>query len=79
MKTSSEKEKKLDSALSKLSSLNLNTNLKENLQHLSYQKNQLEIEKKEISNKYEELIQEHEKIKRELANYKNQKKRNRIK
>ena len=35
MKTSSEKEKKLDSALSKLTSLNLNTNLKKNLQHLS--------------------------------------------
>ena len=43
MKTSSEKEKKLDMAISKLINLNLNTNLKENLQHLSYQKNQLEI------------------------------------
>ena len=48
MKTSSEKEKKLDTALSKLTNLNLNANLKENLQHLSHQKNQLEIEKKEI-------------------------------
>ncbi len=74
MKTSSEKEKKLDTALSKLTNLNLNANLKENLQHLSYQKNQLEIEKKEISNKYEELIQEHEKIKQELTNYKKKKK-----
>ena len=55
MKTSSEKEKKLDTALSKLTNLNLNANLKENLQHLSYQKNQLEIEKKEISNKYIDL------------------------
>ena len=62
MKTSSEKEKKLDTALSKLTNSNLNANLKENLQHLSYQKNQLEIEKKEISNRYEELIQEHEKL-----------------
>ena len=76
MKTSSEKEKKLDTALSKLTNLNLNANLKENLQHLSYQKNQLEIEKKEISNKYEELIQEHEKIKQELTNYKKKKKKN---
>ena len=75
MKTSSEKEKKLDTALSKLTNLNLNANLKENLQHLSYQKNQLEIEKKEISNKYEELIQEHEKIKQELTNYKKKKRR----
>ena len=74
MKTSSEKEKKLDTALSKLTNLNLNTNLKENLQHLSHQKNQLEIEKKEILNRYEELIQEHEKIKQELTNYKKKKK-----
>ena len=57
MKTSSEKEKKLNYALNKLVDLNLNINLKENLQHLSFQKNQLEIEKKEILNKYEELIQ----------------------
>ena len=75
MKTSSEKEKKLGAALSKLTNLNLNINLKENLQHLNYQKNQLEIEKKEISNKYEELIKEHEKLKQELINYKNKKKR----
>ena len=46
MKTYSEKEKKLGNALNKLIDLNLNTNLKENLQHLSYEKNQLEIEKK---------------------------------
>ena len=59
MKTSTEKEKKLDSALSKLIDLNLNTNLKENLQHLGYQKNQLEIEKKEILKKYKELVEEH--------------------
>ena len=78
MKTSSEKEKKLDTALSKLTNLNLNANLKENLQHLSYQKNQLEIEKKEISNKYEELIQEHKKIKKELKNNKKKKKRNNL-
>jgi len=50
MKTQSEKEKKLDMVLNKLISLNLNTNLKENLQHLNNQKNQLEIEKKEIIN-----------------------------
>ena len=52
MKTLSEKEKKLDAALNKLINVNLNTNLKENLHHLSYQKNQLEIEKKEITNQY---------------------------
>ncbi len=53
MKTVSEKEKKLDTAINKLTTLNLNTNLKENLESLDLQKNQLEIEKKEITNKYE--------------------------
>ena len=73
MKTHSEKEKKLDTALDRLRNLNLNTNLKENLQNLNYQKNQLEIEKKEVTNKYEELIKEHKKIKPELHNYQQQK------
>ena len=63
MKTSSEKEKKLETVLRRLGDLNLNTNLKENLQNLGHQKNQLEIEKKEILNKYEELLEEYEKIK----------------
>ena len=45
MKTVSEKEKKLDTAINKLTTLNLNTNLKENLESLDHQKNQLEIEK----------------------------------
>ena len=63
MKTLSEKEKKLDVALNKLINVNLNANLKENLHHLNYQKNQLEIEKKEIANQYGALLKEHEKIK----------------
>ena len=63
MKIESEKEKKLDTALNKLITLDLNTNLKENLESLDLQKNQLEIEKKEITNRYEELVKEHEKIK----------------
>ena len=63
MKTLSEKEKKLDVALNKLININLKANFKENLQHLNYQKNQLEIEKKEISNQYAPLLQEHQKIK----------------
>ena len=46
MKTHSEKEKKLDTVLDRLKNLNLNINLKENLQNLNYQKNQLAIEKK---------------------------------
>ena len=49
MKTSSEKEKKLSLALSKLKNLNHeNPGLTNALQNLDDQKNQLEIEKKEI-------------------------------
>ena len=79
MKIESEKEKKLDTALNKLKTLNLNANLKENLESLDHQKNQLEIEKKEIKNKYEDLIREHEKIKEELYNYKQQKNKEQFK
>ena len=60
MKTHSEKEKKLDLALDKLKNLNLkDPNLIKNLQNLSSQKNQLEIEKKEIEDKYQSLMDEH--------------------
>ena len=48
MKTQTEKEKKLDTALNKLINLNISTNLKENLENLENQKNQLEIEKKKL-------------------------------
>ena len=58
MKTLGEKEKKLDTALNKLINLNLNTNLKENLESLDNQKNQLEIEKADITNKYEDLLKD---------------------
>ena len=61
MKTDSEKEKKLSFALNKLKSLSLQnpTPLKTNLENLSAQKNQLEIEKKEIEEKYENLKNDH--------------------
>ena len=36
-----------------------NPNIKTNLENLSAQKNQLEIEKKEKEKKYEKLIEEH--------------------
>jgi len=56
MKTSNEKEKKLVLALSKLKNLNhKNPGLTNALQNLDNQKNQLEIEKKEIETKYENL------------------------
>ena len=64
MKYFSEKEKKLENALDKLKKLNLidEEGLK-NLEFLSDQKNQLEIEKKELENKHQNLMSEHHKLK----------------
>ena len=67
MKTSNEKEKKLVLALSKLKNLNHeNPALANDLQNLNDQKNQLEIEKKEIETKYGNLIQDYEVLKQKL-------------
>ena len=74
MKTNSEKEKKLDLALNKLQDLTLeNPGLKKSLENLDSQKNQLEIEKKQIENKYESLIQEYEILKEKLKDINSQK------
>ena len=74
MKTDSEKEKKLSFALNKLKSLNLqNPILKSSLENLSNQKNQLEIEKKQIEQKYQSLISEHISLKQSLENINQQK------
>ena len=51
-----EKEKKLNEALKKLNLTNpQNLNQKETISNLDQQKNQLEIEKKELEIKYREL------------------------
>ncbi len=51
MKTSDEKEKKLNLALSKLKKLNFeNPDLKNSIEKLSIQKNQLEIENRILEN-----------------------------
>ena len=74
MKTDIEKEKKLNSALDKLKNLNLeNPTLKSNLENLNAQKNQLQIEKKEIEEKYQNLIREHEALSLKLEEFNNQK------
>ena len=74
MKIDSEKEKKLSFALNKLKSLNLqNPTLKNNLEKLSDQKNQLEIEKKEIDEKYQSLLSEHNTLKQKLKDINQQK------
>ena len=57
MKSPTEKEKKLDLALSKLKSINFeNPGIKNSIENLENQKNQLEIEKKEIETRYQNLI-----------------------
>ncbi len=67
MKTSNEKEKKLVLALSKLKNLNYeNPALANDLQNLDDQKNQLEIEKKQIETKYGNLMQDYEALKQKL-------------
>ena len=72
MKYFSEKEKKLGIALDKLKKLNLlEEGGQKNLEFLSNQKNQLEIEKKELENKYQDLINEHLKLKDQLKDIKN--------
>ena len=84
MKTSSEKEKKLSLALSKLKNLNHeNPGLTNALQNLDDQKNQLEIEKKEIETKYKNLMQDYGQLKQKLDKINKyqvneKKKRNRI-
>jgi len=74
MKTDSEKEKKLSFALNKLKSLILqNPTLKTNLENLNDQKNQLEIEKKEIEEKYQNLMSEHKALNKRLEDINQQK------
>ena len=74
MKTDGEKEKKLNRALDKLKNLNIeNPTLKSNLENLNDQKNQLEIEKKQIEEKYDNLLNEYTVISQKLKEINNQK------
>ena len=71
MKYFSEKEKKLEIALHKLKKLNLiDEDSQKNIEFLSDQKNQLEIEKKEFQSKHESLMNEHQKLKDHLKSIK---------
>ena len=68
------KKKKLIFALNKLKSLNLqNPRLKSDLETLGTQKNQLEIEKKKIEEKYENLIRAHNALSQKLEDINQQK------
>ena len=74
MKTLYEKEKKLNEAIKKLNFLNPeNPNLTETIRKMDGQKNQLEIEKKDLELKYEELKEEFRKIKLKLDEMNHQK------
>ena len=70
-----EKEKKLNLALAKLKNLNLkNPDVKKNIDNLSIQKNQLEIEKQEIEEKHKSLINDYNNLSKKLDELQNQEK-----
>ena len=67
-----EKEKKLNLALTKLKNLNLkNPDLKKNIENLSSQKNQLEIEKQELEDKYKILLDDYNNLSKKLDEFQN--------
>ena len=71
MKTFTEKEEKLNSSLKRLKNLNLiNPSQNHETEHLKDQKNQLEIEKKEIEDKYRVLLEDHENLKKRIKDEK---------
>ncbi len=70
-----EKEKKLNLALTKLKNLNLkNPDIKKDIENLSTQKNQLEIEKQELEVKYKSLNDDYNNLSKKLDEFKNQEK-----
>ena len=70
-----EKEKKLNEALLELKNLDLSSpDLKNNIDNLSYQKNQLEIEKSELEDKYKSLLDEHLNLAKKLEEIKDKEK-----
>ena len=73
MKSVIEKEKKLNIALTKLKNLNFkNTDIKKNIENLSDQKNQLEIEKQELEEKYKSLADDYSNLSKKLDEIQNQ-------
>ena len=75
MNSQTEKEKKLNLALTKLKNLNLkNPDIKKDIKNLSSQKNQLEIEKQELVEKYKSLSQDYGNLTKKLDEFQNQEK-----
>jgi len=72
MKSVIEKEKKLILALTKLKNLNLkNPDIKKNIENLNAQKNQLEIEKQELEEKYKILEGDYNNLTKKLDEFQN--------
>ena len=70
-----EKEKKLNLALTKLKNLNLkNPEIKKDLEYLSAQKNQLEIEKRDLEKKYKSLKEDYNYMSEKLDELQNKEK-----
>ena len=75
MNSLTEKEKKLNLALAKLKKLNLkNPDTKKNIENLNTQRNQLEIEKHELEEKYKSLIADYNHLSEKLSEFQNREK-----
>jgi 5-formyltetrahydrofolate cyclo-ligase len=75
MNSINEKEKKLNIALAELKNLDLsNPDLKNNIENLGNQKNQLEIEKVDLEKKYKLLLEEHSDLTKKLEEIQNKEK-----
>ena len=75
MNSINEKEKKLNIALEELKNLDLaNPNLQNNIENLNSQKNQLEIEKSDLENKYKALLDDHANLSKKLEEIQSNKK-----
>ncbi|PDH20875.1 MAG: 5-formyltetrahydrofolate cyclo-ligase [Pelagibacterales bacterium MED-G42] len=75
MNSINEKEKKLNIALEELKNLDLdNPDFKNNLEELNLQKNQLEIEKSDLENKYKALLDDHASLSKKLEEFKDKEK-----
>ena len=71
MKSLTEKEKKLSLALEKLKNLKPINTQEENLVRDLQIKNQLEIEKKDLNNKYDQLKTEYEQLSEKINHFEN--------
>ena len=75
MNSVTEKEKKLNLALTKLKNLNLkNPDIKKDIENLSTQKNQLEIEKQDLEEKYKSLREDYNYLSEKLDELQNKEK-----